>query len=174
MSLKDLILHRFYLILFINDVSFKNLLMLLFADDLKIFRIIKTSDNATMLQNYLNQLCTWCNHNKLYLNISKCKLTTFSRNRSPHLYNYYSNDLELTRVKQNKHLGIFFGISLSFNAYYTHVQSKASSMLGFITRSGKNFKNPIVLKSLYCVYVRSILDYNSIVWSPCMFGPNEA
>ena len=44
-------------------------------------------------------------------------------------------------------------------------------MLGFINRSCKSFNNPHALKALYCSYVRSILDYNSIVWSPSRVGP---
>jgi len=47
--------------------------MLLFVDDLKLFRIIKTFDNADTLHKELNHLGLWCDHNKLYLNISKYK-----------------------------------------------------------------------------------------------------
>lgn len=80
--------------------------MILFVDNFKIVRIIKTSDNAEMLQNNLNHLCVWCGQNKLYLNISKYKVMTFSKKRSPHLHNYYLNNLEVTRVNQNKDLGM--------------------------------------------------------------------
>jgi hypothetical protein len=48
--------------------------MLLFADDLKIFRIIKTPNDAVFLQNDLNHLGDWCGQNKLYLNNTKCKV----------------------------------------------------------------------------------------------------
>jgi len=47
-------------------------------------------------------------------------------------------------------------------------------MLGFISRTCSDFNNPIALKSLYCSFVRSVLDYNSVVWSPYMSGPTEA
>jgi hypothetical protein len=60
--------------------------------------------------------------------------------------------------------------SLSFNDHYIHIQNRASSMLGFIMRSCYNFDNPLVLKSLYCAFVKSILNYNSIIWSPYKFG----
>jgi hypothetical protein len=43
-------------------------------------------------------------------------------------------------------------------------------MLGLIMRSCNNFDNHLALKSLYCAFVRSILNYNSIIWSPCTSG----
>lgn len=153
---------------------FSNSDMLLFADDLKVVCIIKTSNDAAMLQNDLNHLCDWCCQNKLYLNNNKCKVMTFSKKQSPYLRSYYLNDLELIWVKQNNDLGIYFDKSFSFSTHCTPVQSKFSSMLSFIIRSCKDFKNPIVLKSLYCVYIHSILDYYSIVWSPSIVGSIHA
>lgn len=44
-------------------------------------------------------------------------------------------------------------------------------MLGFISQSYNNFDNSAALKSLYCTFVRSILDYISIIWSPYASGP---
>lgn len=130
--------------------------MILFAENLKVF-LIKTSNDAAMLQNDLNQICDWCGQNKFNLNINKCKVMAFPKKLSPYLHSYYLNDL-----------GIYFDKFLSFNTQCTHMQSKASSMLSFITRSCKDFKNRIALKSVYCAYVRSTLD--SIVWSLSMVG----
>lgn len=39
-------------------------------------------------------------------------------------------------------------------------------MLGFIKRFCYNFRDPYTIKTLYISYVRSILEYCSIVWSP--------
>lgn len=39
-------------------------------------------------------------------------------------------------------------------------------MLGFIKRFCFNFHDPYTIKTLYVAYVRSILEYCSIVWSP--------
>jgi len=47
-------------------------------------------------------------------------------------------------------------------------------MLGFVSRVCLDFNNPIALKSLYCSYVRSILDYNSVIWSPYISGTTDA
>lgn len=39
-------------------------------------------------------------------------------------------------------------------------------MYGFIVRNSREFTNPKCLKQLYVSYVRSLLDYASIVWCP--------
>jgi len=133
---------------------------------MKIYRIIKSPTDNLLLQEDLNRLSTWCTQNNLSLNVNKCKILTFSKNRNPALNNYYIDNIKLDRVYLYKDLGIYFDPSLSFNEHYIYIQNKASSMLGFINRSCKDFVNPLALKSLYCSFVRSLLDYGSIVESP--------
>lgn len=87
------------------------------------------------------------------------------------LNKYFLNGIELERVNQVKDLGVYLDSSLSFDDHHVHIQNRASSMLGFIMRSCNNFDNPLALKSLYCALVRSIFDYNSIIWSPYTLVP---
>jgi len=70
-------------LLFINDLYFSNSKKLLFADDMKIFRLIKLHSDTDLLQNDLIPLSEWSNLNKLPLNIDKCKVMFFTRSRSP-------------------------------------------------------------------------------------------
>uniref|UniRef100_A0A2S2QBB0 RNA-directed DNA polymerase n=1 Tax=Sipha flava TaxID=143950 RepID=A0A2S2QBB0_9HEMI len=105
------------------------------------------------------------------MNVFKCKVITFTKKRLFLLNKYFFKGIELDRVNLVKDLGVYLDSSLSFNDHYIHIQNRASSMLGFIMRSCNNFDNPIALKSLYCAFVRSILDYNSIIWSPYTSGP---
>jgi hypothetical protein len=39
-------------------------------------------------------------------------------------------------------------------------------MLGYIKRIGKEFTDPYILRTLYNTFVRSNLDYASVIWSP--------
>jgi hypothetical protein len=43
---------------------------------------------------------------------------------------------------------------------------KASRMMGYVRRIGKEFKDPYTLKTLYNLFVRSNLDNASVVWNP--------
>jgi len=157
--------------IYINDISNINSNILLFADDAKFFRIIKSPLDSNLLQYDLDNISNWCDNNKLYLNVSKCKIITFTRKRVSILNKYFLNGIELERVNLIKDLGVYLDSSLSFNDHHVHIQNRASSMLGFIMRSCNNFNNLLALKSLYCALVRSIFDYNSIIWSPYTLGP---
>jgi len=65
----------FFFLVFINDVSsaFRHSSCLLYADDLKIYRVIKSDTDTAMLQSDLCVLTNWCNVNLLPLNAGKCK-----------------------------------------------------------------------------------------------------
>lgn len=90
----------------------------------------------------------------------------FSKIRNPISHNYYLNNVKLECVFLFKDLEIYFNPYLSFNDHYIHIQNKASSMLGFINHSCKDFINPLLLKSHNCSFIRSLLDYGSTVWYP--------
>ena len=64
--------------MFVNDIpSIVSSPTFMFADDTKIFRFIKSSDDHAVLQNYLNLLHEWSVHWQLKFNISKCKHVHF-------------------------------------------------------------------------------------------------
>lgn len=62
---------------------FKNSHILIFVDDLKIFKAISSYNDSLHLQEDLTTLSKWCNNNNLALNIKKCKFVTFTQSRSP-------------------------------------------------------------------------------------------
>ena len=72
-------------ILFMNDVpeilNYSNCLM--FADDLKIFCSFKSILDALNLQRDLDMLSSWCQSNRLSLNINICKIMSFYRCHYP-------------------------------------------------------------------------------------------
>lgn len=72
-------------ILFIN--SFNNYLsnfhVLLFADDIKLYRKISFPTGCSLLQADLDFFCTWLQRVGLNLNIDKCKVMYFCRSRPP-------------------------------------------------------------------------------------------
>lgn len=90
------------------------------------------------------------------------------------MYLYLYNCLNKFKYDENKDFSVYVDSFLSFNDPDIHIQTKASLMLCFIMRSCNTFDNPLVLKSLYCALGRSILDYNSIIWSSCTSGPTHS
>lgn len=70
-------------ILFLNDLcdKLKDCFYLLYADDLKIFKVIRGVEDAMVLQENIVNVYDWCYENDMFLNVSKCKFVSFSRRR---------------------------------------------------------------------------------------------
>ena len=62
-------------VLFINNIVVDlNVDVLLYADDVKLFSAINTLADCKKLQDNLQKIQTWCDHNDLPLNVDKCNV----------------------------------------------------------------------------------------------------
>jgi hypothetical protein len=155
-------------ILFINDITscFKSLRFLLYADDLKVFFPVRSDEDYHNAQLELNTLSQWCENNLMRLNLSKCKVITYSRARTTMRFDYVLSNHTLERVESIRDLGILLDPKLDFRLHVDELIVRASRMLGYVRRVGKEFKDPYTLKTLYISFVRTLLDYGSCIWSP--------
>lgn len=140
--------------------------MLLYADDTKIFRVIRNPEDCTLLQNDLHNFQTFCNTNNLFLNPEKCLVISFSRKRTTINFKYDLCNKELTRVNQIRDLGVIIDSKLTFVPHIDNILNKSFKQLGFILRVGKDFRRPSTYKILFNSYVRSRLEFASSVWNP--------
>nr|CAI5844474.1 unnamed protein product [Callosobruchus analis] len=153
---------------FINDLSdHLTCSKLLFADDLKIYTEVNSTNDCLTLQNDLDILYEWCDVNKLHLNVNKCKICTFTKKLHPVHFNYQLDNINLARLFSVKDLGVTFDAKLEFVPHIENIVSSATKSLGFLIRNCKAFSNICTLKILYFTLVRSKLEYASIVWNPC-------
>lgn len=153
--------------LFVNDIT-KSLTsrVLLFADDLKLFKVIHSEMDCLDLQKDLCRLNDWCVYNKLPLNTGKCNVMTFSTKTNKIIYNYTIQSTDINRCTSFKDLGILFDPTLSFSFHIENIAKSSVKMLGFIFRTCSTFTNADSLKILYFSYVRSKLEYGAIIWNP--------
>jgi hypothetical protein len=152
-------------LIYINEITFLNSSKLMFADDIKIYRVVNCLDDTALLQSDLNMLFNWCNKHCITLNIQKCQVMTFSRSRSNHFFNYHINGTPLsTIINVIKDLGVLFEPKLIFNAHIRYIyDNKALKLLGFISGSCVDFNNKNAFISIYYSLVRSIFEYCSII-----------
>ena len=126
--------------LFINDIvehiKFSN--CLLFADDLKIFKIITNRDDHQLIQRDLNGIDEWCTSNYLFLNIKKCSSISFVRNKQPLHTQYYIGNERICSVNEIKDLGVTFDSHLIFRKHITVICGKARKAWGCLYRSAKD------------------------------------
>lgn len=156
-----------FFLIFINDLSYQlKCQVLMFADDVKIFSSITTQHDACELQADLTMLFNWCRGNKLTLNVSKCKIVTYTRKTRPIAFDYTLDSELLSRSNLTKDLGVIFDAEFSFVNHIHEIVSSALKMLGFIVRSCKEFLNITPIMVLYFAFVRSKLEYATIIWYP--------
>lgn len=154
-------------LLFINDlVQIIDCEKVLFADDLKIYHAIENVEDCIFIQNQLQKIEVWCEENNLQLNIQKCKSLTFTLKKQYTEFTYQLKSTDLSRCESIKDLGIVFDSKMSFNEHIKQSTTSALKMLGFIIRNCRNFHDPTALKTLYFSYVRSKLEYGSLIWYP--------
>lgn len=153
--------------LFINDlppvIQFSK--VLLYADDTKLLKTMDSPDARKHLQADITSVMKWCAVNNLLLNIDKCCIMSFSR-REIILHTFCLGTSDLGRVEYFKDLGITLDKKLNFNTHVELTASKAKSVLGFIKRWAKEFRDPYVTKKLFTTLVRPILEYGVTIWNP--------
>ena len=154
-------------LIFINDlpkILSNNILM--FADDVKLFKEIINIDDCLELQLDLNTLHNWCKKHHLELNIEKCKVMSYTRNRNYVKFPYLIGNCGINRVLSTTDLGVIFNTHLTFNEHLTDISNKAVKRLGFVIRNCRDFNNINVLKKAYIALVRPLLEYATVIWSP--------
>jgi hypothetical protein len=156
-------------LIFINDISkhVTNSKILMYADDLKIFRCVKNVDDCQLLQSDIDRLIAWSNNN-LSFNVKKCAVMSYTRKSEQSMLNfpYNMNSTLLDRRSTFKDLGVVFDSKLLFSDHVVATCKAAYSVLGFIFRSSSFLKNINSVKLLFCSLVRSRLEYASVVWYP--------
>ena len=140
--------------------------IVVYADDLKLYRVIRSIEDCARLQELLNTFVCWCRRNWLIISIAKCQVITFHRIICPTRFDYQIDGQILSRVDHVRDLGVLLDTKLTFSSHYSNMISNASRQLGFIAKIGRDFKDPYCLKALYCSLVRPILENACLVWNP--------
>lgn len=154
-------------LLYFNDVHLVlKVPRLSFADDLKMFLMIRSIEDCRFLQKQLLNFADWCSTNRMIVNPKKCSVISFCRKKDPVCFKYRLPEAEIERVSHVKDLGVILDAQLTYKQHISYIVDKASRTLGCIFRIAKNFTDIYCLKSLYCSLSRSILEYCAEVWSP--------
>lgn len=135
----------------------------LFADDTKLYKEIKSSEDSTALQSDLDTLSLWSKNWKLSFHPQKCSVLRIGK--GDHCANYSLDTVALKVVEEEKDLGVIIDHRLSFQSHINKTAAKANSIMGIIRRT-MTYINPRTFLLLYKTLVRPILEYNNTVWCP--------
>ena len=86
----------------------------MYADDLKLYRVVCSEDDAKGLQEDLDTVVAWSQHWGLSLNVSKCKSMSVSPKLKPKCISYTINGIILDKVLVHLDLVIYIDGKLIF------------------------------------------------------------
>jgi len=155
-------------IIYINDIvqCVKNSKVLLYADDMKVFRQINSINDCRLLQEDLDRLVVWSDSG-LKFNSNKCVVVRYSRKiRNIFNFSYMMGNNVLSVCSSIRDLGILFDEKFLFSGHIIEICKAAYRTLGFICRSGSFLKNINSFKLLYYSLVRTKLEFGSVIWYP--------
>ena len=156
-------------LLYVNDlpeVVSSSSRVLMFADDTKIFREIKTLDDASSLQKGLGKLATWSHLSSLLFNDAKCKTQRITRKKNPILSSYKLNNTALELYAAEKDLGVWISKDLTWSKKVNEQSSRANKLLGYLKRNTRFIFRTEVRRTLYLALVRPHLGYATQIWAP--------
>ena len=159
-------------LIYIDDITSVDLSLgsslVLYADDILLFRPIHTIGDYSALQADINALSNWATQNAMTFNTDKCKCMKVSRKRTcaipaPPLT---LNGCILDEVPTFKYLGILISSDLSWSQHIQDVCSKARKITGLIYRRYYQYTDSSTLLQLYTSLVRPHVEYAAPVWDP--------
>jgi len=154
-----------YINTMIGETSDNN--VYLYADDLKLFREIKSPADQVTLQRELNQLENWTKDSLLQFHPDKCKNLRFKpKSKTTDATNKYTvGDTMMEVVSEFNDLGITFTQDLSFHEHINKKVKKANSLAGMLRRTFTHLDKDN-FKQLFTSIVRPHLEYGAPIWNP--------
>ena len=160
-------------IIFVNDISdsFDPVIQSkLFADDIKIYSVINDHSSTASFQSHLDIIHSWSITWQLPIAHSKCTLFQIGSHFNPlpnHIFTLANHILN--KCNNVLDLGISFDDNLKFSSHIHGIIQRASQRANLIHRTFLS-KNVASLVRSYKVYIRPLLEYNSVIWSPSQIG----
>ena len=142
--------------------------MVLYADDLLLFRTASGNEDFLHLQHDISLIENWVKCNHLTLNSTKCKYMVISRKRNPSLPQILTlGGLDLKRAECFKYLGLLLSANLSFSEHIQSTCMKARKILGLLYQKFYSNSDGSTLLQLYLSLVRPCTS----AWNtPVQFG----
>uniref|UniRef100_A0A8R1I9K3 Reverse transcriptase domain-containing protein n=1 Tax=Caenorhabditis japonica TaxID=281687 RepID=A0A8R1I9K3_CAEJA len=148
-------------IIFINDLLFSlpsTIHYSCFADDIKIF-----SDTPENLQSAIDTVVQWSIRNCLPLAPAKTSLLHLGTKN--HMAKYFINAIEIQHSSCVRDLGLILDSSLKFKTHILRISALANLRAKQLLKCFSS-QSPQFYAHLFNTYVRPLLEYCSIVYSP--------
>ena len=134
-----------------------------FADDVKLYARIVSSIDVALLQKAIDVLAVWACAWQLEISIDKCYTLNLATVCCDTTLNINGHPLPV--VESCRDLGVTLNGDLSPSVHIDQIIVKAHQRANNILRCFVSRDRSVLVKA-FLTYVRPILEYNSVVWSP--------
>nr|VZI39668.1 unnamed protein product [Spirometra erinaceieuropaei] len=153
-------------LVYVNDCANElNCDVAMFADDIKIWSIIRSEVDEARLQTNLDHLEQWSGDWLLPFNVNKCTFLRVGRTSSPNHTVYRLTGKPLQEVDAHKDLGVWITTSLKPSLQCSKVAKSAMSILYLVKRAFSSFDEDCFAK-VFQTFVRPHLEFAIQAWRP--------
>ena len=153
-------------LLFVNSITklFESgVKCVLFADDVKLYTVVKSVNDFANLQHGLDSVSAWSKEYQLPISIKKCSVIVIGSNNATVPVNIDGQNIKY--VTEVRDLGVIVDPTLKFNIHINRIVAKAKSRSCLIRKCFIS-RNPELLMRAFTVYVRPLIEYACCIWSP--------
>ena len=143
--------------------------ILLFADHSKAIGAAADSHKQDLVQQDLNSTGSWSEANHLTLSIDKCMHIHYGLHNKKRSYSI--NGTTIKNTDQCADLGVTRTSNFHSKVHVDTLCLKAAQLSGMVTRLFSTRSRKFLMK-LFLMYIRTSLEYASIIWSPRKIGAN--
>ena len=108
--------------------------IILYADDMVLYKPIKNNQDLLDFQNDIDAICSWTSTNSLHLNATKTKSILITRKKHRPILNFVIGRYPIPSVTSLKFLGVVITDNLSWSSHIESTCLKAKKQLGLIHR----------------------------------------
>ena len=150
-----------------DDVSNQQTTSQLYADDLKLYTVIKKSDDVEEFRWCLTRLVEWSHVWQLSISSKKCNVMCCGSVMEGSSVLIDGSAVSVTKCVRD--LGVLVDCDLKFTEHISSVTSRGHSRANLILKCFASRDHGTLLRS-FTTYVRPLLEYASPVWSPSTKG----
>jgi len=137
----------------------------LFADEVKVYLEVVENADVTEMQGAVDLVASWASQWQLQISVSKCSVLTVDRRSTD--ASYCINVFSLSCGTQCRDLGVTITGDLSSSQHLNEITAKSRKPANCILRCFASRYVKLLVR-VFTVYVHPVLEYNSVIWSPCL------
>ena len=123
--------------------------------------IIRSGGDCVSLQSDLDVLQEWADAWQMRFNALKCQYISFCGKQMRVNFDYMIGNEVVKQVDSIKYLGVIIDKKITWSQQVDKIALKANRVRGFLHHCSSDVKN-----RCYKIFIRPILEYASIIWSP--------